>query len=179
MTTLVKKVGVLYRELVTSLVKRRLEESADVLLVNFEKLKSAEVSDLRKVLKGSGGNLLVVKNSFMRRVFDETKRPAESQGLLDGPTGMVFVKEDPITVSKALVDFAKTHEALTIRGGFMSDRMVSKADVKTMAGLGSRQAVYQQIAGVLNAPMSQLAQGLNQIVTKLAYALKAVGDKKQ
>ncbi len=179
MTTLVKKIGVLYRELVTAELKRRMEVSADVFLINFEKLRSAEVSDLRKALRGSGGNLLVVKNSFMRRAFEEAKKPAETQKLLDGPMGMVFVSEDPIGVCKALVDFAKAHEALSIHGGFMADRMVSKDDVKTMAVLGSRQAVYQQVAGVLNAPVAKLAQGLNQIVAKLVYALKAVGDGKK
>ena len=179
MTTLVKKIGVLYRELVTADLKRRMEASADVFLINFEKLRSAEVSDLRKTLRGSGGNLLVIKNSFMRRVFEEEKKPAETLKLLDGPMGMVFVGEDPIGICKALVDFGKAHEALSIHGGFMADRMVSKDDVKTMAVLGSRQAVYQQVAGILNAPVVQLARALNQIVTKLAYALKAVSDNKK
>jgi len=179
MTALVKKIGVLYRELVTAELKRRVEASCDIFLINFEKLKSAEVSHLRKALKGSGGSLLVAKNSFMRRALEETKRPGEALKLLDGPMGVVFVKEDPIGVCKALVDFAKAHEALSIRGGIMTDRMVSKDDVKKIAVLGSRQALYQQVAGVLNAPVAQLAQGLNQIVTKLAYALKAVSDTKK
>ncbi len=179
MTTLVKKIGVLYRELVTAQLRRRMEESADVFVINFEKLKSAEVSDLRKALKGAGGSMLVTKNSFMRKAFEEAKRPAGAQELLEGPMGMVFVKEDPIGVCRALVGFAKTHEALSIRGGFMAERLVSTDDVKTMAALHSRQAVYQLVAGILNEPVVGLARSLNQIVTKLVYALKAVSDKKE
>jgi len=179
MTTLVAKVGVLYRQLVTAELKRRMQASDDVFLINFEKLKSAEVSALRKALKGSGGNLVVVKNSFMRRALEEAKKPEATQKLLDGPTGMVFVHKDPIAVSKALIDFAKAHEALTIRGGFMADRMVNKDDLKVMAVLGSRQALYQRVAGVLNAPVARLAQGLNQIAARLVYALKAVSEKKK
>jgi len=179
MTTRVKKIGVLYRELVTAELKRRMEASADVFLINFEKLKSVEVSNLRKALKGAGAALLVTKNSFMRKAFEEAHRPAETQKLLDGPMGMVFVKGDPIVVSKTLVDFAKTHEALTIRGGFMAERLVSVDDVKTLARLSSRQAVYQQVAGVLNEPVGKLARSLNQVVAKLVYALQAVSDKKK
>jgi len=179
MTTMFKKIGILYRELVTADVKRRMESSPDVFLINFEKLKSAEVSNLRKILKGAGGNLLVVKNSFMRKAFEEAKKSEDTQKLLDGPMGMVFVQEDPIGISKVLVDFAKAQPALGIHGGFMAERMVAGDDVRTMAALGSRQAVYQQVAGVLNAPVAKLAMGLNQIVAKLAYALKAVSDNKK
>jgi len=179
MTTVVKKIGVLYRGLVTSELRRRMESSADLVLINFEKLKSAEVSDLRKALKAAGGSMLVTKNSFMRRALEEAKRPFGMQDLLDGPMGMVFVKDDPIGVCRVLIEFAKTHGALVVRGGVMAERMVTIDDVKTLAALRSRQAVYQRVAGVLNAPVAQLAQGLNQIVTKIVYALKAVSDKKK
>ncbi|MGE5280449.1 MAG: 50S ribosomal protein L10 [Deltaproteobacteria bacterium] len=179
MTTIVKKIGILYRELVTAELKRRMEASPDVLLINFEKLKSAEVSKLRKALKTVGARMLVAKNSFMRKAFEEARKPEGAAGLLEGPIGMVFVQDDPIAVCRALVDFGKANEALGIRGGFMAQRLVTLDDVKLLARIGSRKAVYQQIAGVLNAPVAKLAQGLNQIAAKLVYALKAVSDKKK
>jgi ribosomal protein L10 len=60
----------------------------------------------------------------------------------------------------------------------MHDRVVSFDDVKRISKLGSKQALYGQVAQTLNAPVGKLAMSLNQIVAKLAYALQHVKDKK-
>jgi large subunit ribosomal protein L10 len=92
---------------------------------------------------------------------------------------MVFVKDDPIAASKIIVNFIKEHEALQIRGGFMAERVITSGDIKAIAKLSSRQALYSAVASVLNAPIAKLAMSLNQIIAKLAYALKAVAEKKK
>jgi large subunit ribosomal protein L10 len=179
MTVVTRKIGELYRQLVTLELKRRLSGCSGVLLLNFDKLKSAEMTQLRKDLKSAGASVLVTKNSFVRKVLEQTERPAEAGTFLEGQTAMVFVKEDPIVVSKALMNFAKGHEALKIRGGLLAERVLSADDIKTIAKLGSRQALYQQVAVVLNAPIGKLASSLSQIIAKLGYALNAVADKRK
>ncbi len=178
-TIITKKIGEFYRGLVSLELKRRLNDSCDVFLLNYHKLTSADMTNLRKNLKSAGASILVTKNSFTRKIFEEAKKPAAAAALIDGPMALVFVKSDPIAVSKVLVNFLKDHEALQIRGGFMGERVVSFDEVKFISKLGSKQALYQQVASVLNAPMGKLAMGLNQIVVKLAYALNAVKDKKK
>jgi ribosomal protein L10 len=61
----------------------------------------------------------------------------------------------------------------------MAERVVTLEDVKLISKLFSRQAVYQQVASTLNAPMGKLATSLHQIIAKVAYVLKAVSDKKK
>lgn len=178
MSMITTKIGELYRNLVTLELKKRLAASSDVILLNYHKLRSAEMTQLRKDLKGAGASILVTKNSFARKVFDEVKKPAEVLTYLDGPMAFVFVKDDPAAVSKVLVDFAKTHEAAGIRGGLMSERVLTLEDIKRLSSIPSRHVLYGQVASALNAPIGKLAMSLNQIVAKLAYALKAVSDKK-
>ena len=178
MSVITQKIGALYRDLVSKDLKRKLEGSNDVLLLNYHRLKSAEMTQLRKSLKGAGASILVTKNSFIRKAFEAANKPADVLPQIDGPMALVFVKNDPIGVSKILVNFAKEHEALTIRGGFLSERIISNEDIKVISKLGSRQALYGQVASVLNAPMGKFARTLNQIVSKLVYALSAVKDKK-
>ena len=178
MSILMQKIGELYKGMVTAELNRRLTESSDVILLNFSRLKSAEMTELRKNLKSVGSKIMVAKNSHMRKAFEAAKKPQAAVSLMEGPMAFVFVKDDPIATSKILVDFAKSHEALSIRGGYLSDRAMTLDDVKTIAKLSSRQALIGQVASVLNAPIGKLATSLNQIVTKLVYALKAVSDKK-
>ena len=179
MNVMTKKIGEFYRGLVSLELKRRLDSSSDVFLLNYHKLRSSEMTQLRKDLKSVGASILVTKNSFMRKVFQEMKKPAEVLPLIDGPMAFVFVKDDLIATSKVIMRFAKEHEALAVRGGFLSDRVLAPADIKLISKLISRSALYQQVASVLNAPVSKLAMTLNQITTKLAYALNAVRDKKK
>ncbi|MDD5574241.1 MAG: 50S ribosomal protein L10 [Candidatus Omnitrophica bacterium] len=173
-----QKIGEIYRNLVSLDIKRRLTHSQDVFLLNYHKMTSAEMTQLRKNLKTVGASILVAKNSFMRKIFEEAGKPGDVLTFVDGPTAMVFVKEDPIATSRVLVSFAKEHEALKLCGGFMSDRVLSKNDLQFISKLPSRQGLYQHVASALNAPISKLAMSLNQIITKLAYALNAVRDKK-
>ena len=179
MTVVTKKIGELYREIVSLELKRRLNACSDVLLLNYHKIKSAEMTQLRKALKSTGASVLVTKNSFIRKAFEVSHKPAPAISLIEGQTAMVFVKDDPIAVSKVVVNFIKEHEALQIRGGFLAERVLSPEDVKSIAKLFSRQALYQQVASALNAPIGKLAMSLNQITAKLVYALSAVKDKRQ
>jgi len=178
-TVLTKKIGEFYRELVSLEVKRRLNNCSDVVLLNYHKLSSTEMTVLRKSLKTVDASILVTKNSFIKKILEEAKKPAGTISLVEGETALVFVKDNPIEVSQVIVKFSKDHEALKIRGGFLADHAITEEHIKTISKLGSRQALYQQVASALNAPMGKLAMSLNQIIAKLAYALKAVSDKKK
>lgn len=178
MSILNKKVGDILRELVSTELKNELNNSSDVILINYLNLKSSEMTKLRKNLKAVGAKVLVVKNSFMRKVFSGLEKPINVEKLLDGPIALVFVKDDLIAVSKALVNFNKEIEALKINGGFLAQRVITVEEVKKIASFSSRADLYQQVACVLNAPISKLAMSLNQIITKVVYVLKAVSDKK-
>ena len=176
---MIRRIGELYRNLVTTELKKKLSECPEVFLLNYHKMKSEEMTQLRKNLKAVGANILVTKNSFMRRVLQDSQKPQTAIPLVDGPMALVFVRKDAVQTSKVLVNFLKEHEALQIKGGFSVDRMVTLEDIKSLSKLPSKQAVYGQLASALNAPVGKLAVSLNQIVAKIAYALKAVSEKKK
>ncbi|MBI5873259.1 MAG: 50S ribosomal protein L10 [Candidatus Omnitrophica bacterium] len=178
MSVITKKIGELFRDLVSRELKHRLDGSSDLFLFNYHKLKSSEMTSLRKNLKTAGASILVTKNSFIKKAFEAAGKPSESFGLVDGPMAMVFVKDDPVGVSKVLMNFVKEHEALSVRGGFLAERVLSAEDIKKISKLPSRQALYGQVASALNAPIGKLASSLNQIIVKLAYALNALKNKK-
>lgn len=173
------KVGELCRELLSKELKNGLKESSDVILVGYHKLKSVEMTKLRKDLKSAGARILVTKNSLMRKIFADLQKPSEVEKFLDGPMALVFVKNDLIATTKILINFNKVNEIFKISGGFLADRIISRDDVKKISCFSSRADLYQQVASALNAPISKLAVSLNQIIVKLVYALKAVSDKKK
>ena len=61
----------------------------------------------------------------------------------------------------------------------MNGNIISKEDIATLAALPSREVLLGKVANVLNAPLAGLASALCGIITKIAYALNAVKDKKE
>jgi len=83
-----------------------LENSEDVLLVDFSGLSSSEDYGARIKLREAGLSVNVVKNSLLKRVLTESGRefPAET---FSGPLALIDGDADAITASKTIADMRK------------------------------------------------------------------------
>jgi large subunit ribosomal protein L10 len=179
MSVQTRKVGQLCRDLIAAEIKGRLDEYSDVILFNYHRLKSPEMTSLRKSLKSVGSEVLVTKNSFMKKILTDAGKAGEVLSFIDGPMAAIFIKEDLVAAAKVIAGFMKEHEALNICGGFLADRVITREDIKMISHISSRKGLYQQVASTLAAPGGKLAMSLNQIAAKICYVLKAVSDKKK
>lgn len=173
-----KKVSEIVREKSDKRIKDNLADNPGLFFFNYSGVSAADLNFLRRNLKNVGAKMFVAKNSFINVSLKDLDNQEELSKAVDGPTALIFVSDDPIGPSKVLTEFAKTHESMKLRGGYVRDRLLKATDFKMLANIPPREVLYQQIASVFNAPMSKLAMSLNQIVTKLAYALKAISEKK-
>jgi large subunit ribosomal protein L10 len=60
-----------------------------------------------------------------------------------------------------------------LKGGLLGERVISSADVTTLADLPPRDQVLAQLAGLLEAPVQQLASLLAAVPRTFAYGLQA------
>lgn len=174
-----KKVSELFKEISDKQLKEDLKLNTGLFLFNYSGVSSADLTHLRRSLKNVGARMFVSKNNFISVALRSINIGKEISEFVSGPTAIVFVKDDPIGPSKILTEFAKNNESIKLKGGYINDKVVQSKDFKILASIPSRQVLYQQVATALNAPVVKLAMSLNQIVAKIAYALKAVSDKKQ
>ena len=176
-----KKVSTIVKDRIDDKLKDGLKNSLGVLFVGYSGVASSNMSELRKSLKSSGAELFVTKNRFSSLALKNSlaSQIADSAGkFIDGPVGLVFIKDDPVSVCKMLTEFSKTCTALELKGGYLEEQIIDKQDFKKIASIPSRQVLYQQIATGLNAPIAKLAMSLNQIIASVVYALKGIIDKK-
>ena len=124
----------------------------------------------------------IYKNTLVRLATADLD--AELEDLLTGPTAIAFVKPgddgrpgDAAAVAKALKEFAKTNEALVVKGGLLGDKRLTAADAQALADLPSKEVLLAQLAGLLQAPMTKFAQLLNAVPAKFAYGLQALIEK--
>ena len=148
-----------------------------VLLIEYKGLSVKELEGLRSNLRGADTNLTVVKNTLLRKAAKDTDIEQLSE-LLIGPTAIAVCENDPTAAAKVFVDTAKDIPSLVIKGGVVEGTVVGVEEITALSKLPSRQEMMAQLLGALTSPMSNLLGTLDQLQTKLLYALEAVKDTK-
>ena len=156
---------------------KELEASPHAVLVDFRGLSVPAATEFRKRMRASGSRYRVVKNSLALRASKGTALE-QLQSKLEGTTGIAYTGDDPVAMAKALVDFAKDHPALSVKGGVVAGSQVLDAEgvraLSTMPGLAELRA---RLLGLLQAPATQLVRLLGTPATQLARVVKAHQDK--
>ena len=148
-----------------------------VLLTEYRGLTVKRLGELRAALRPAGAQFRVFKNTLVRIAAHRNGLDADS--MLVGPTAIAFVKGDAVEVAKILRDFAKTNQNLIVKGGVLGTKMLTAAQVSSLADMPPRQQVLAEIAGLFAAPLSQFASLLGAPPRDFAYALSALADKKE
>jgi large subunit ribosomal protein L10 len=153
-----------------------LESSSAVFAVDYRGITVAQVADLRTKLRESDTTLSVVKNSLTERAAD--KAGAEAlKAILAGPTALAFVRGDAAAAAKALSDAQRATQVLEFKGGLMDGKPVSPDEIRAISRLPTREVLYQQLVGVVAAPLNGLARGLNALIAGVAIQLQAIADQ--
>ena len=161
-------------------VRRRFSESDAVLLTEYRGIKVSEMAQLRAALRQAGGEYTVYKNTLVRFAARELGLDLEDQ--LTGPTAIAFVPTggggDPVSVAKALREFAKGNPNLVIKGGVLGEKLLSAGDADALADVAPREELLARLAGLMAAPMQQFAGLLQAVPRSFAYGLAALIEQK-
>lgn len=168
----------LERELMIKEFKQKINKKNYLFLTNHTGLSSNEFNALRKKLYNARVDYFVVKNTLSRRALKDVKMEGLAD-LIDGPTSVAFTDEDPSIASKLLVDFAKDHAALKIRGGFLKGEILDINKVKELASLPARDVLLAQVFGTLNAPVNGFVNVLAAVLRNFVTVVKKISEQKE
>ena len=145
-------------------------------LTDFTGLNVKNMTSLRAKLRQAGVDYMVVKNTLAQRAVEGLDIP-DIASFFNGPTGLVIGVEDAVTAAKVLEDFAKEHDNRpTVKVGVVDRRTVTADQISRLAKLPPREQLYAELAGAMQAPLSQLAwvlQGMLGEFVGLVEALRA------
>ena len=158
-------------------VSAQLAKAQAVIVAEYRGLGVGAMTGLRAKARGAGVYVRVLKNTLARRAVRGTPFEKLSEQL-SGPLVYGFA-QDPVAGAKVLADFAKDNERFVIKGGAMSNALMSAKDVKLLATMPAREELLAKLAGTLQAPIVKLARTLNEIPGKFVRTLAAVRDAKE
>lgn len=153
-------------------LKSKLEAKPNFILAAYSGLTVKHMTDLRANLRKEGSEMKVLKNNLFLRALKESSNHS-SQNIdfgagYKGPLAAIFSKDNLPTVAKICKDFAKGNENLVMKGGFFDGAVLDTKGVEGIAGLPSREELLTQIAFGMNNVMSTLARAINAVAEKNA-----------
>ena len=130
-------------------------KSKDFLVVaHYKGLSVSDITSLRQKIKSANSIFKVSKNTLTRRALKDTSFEMLDK-LFVGPTSVAY-SDDPVSTSKAMIDFAKENENLKILGGAMSGKELNIDEIKKLASLPSMENLRAKIVGLLSASQRSL-----------------------
>lgn len=146
-------------------------------ITDYKGMTVSEISGLRRMLKSSGMEYRVVKNTLARIAVQDTPL-AVAQDIFNGPMGLALGYDDPTKVAKDILAFAGKNPKLKVTGGVVDGTFCAAGELKSIAELPPREVLLAVLAGTLQAPSRKLAGLLSATLSRFAYALNALRDKK-
>ncbi len=161
------------KEIVAEL-KEILSQSQLALVIDYQGLSVAEISDLRRRMRPTGTICKKAKNTLMRIAVDGNEKWQPLNEFLKGSSVFLLVQEDMKTAIKTYQDFQKATKKTELRGGVLDGQALTEDDVKALTELPSKEELMARLAGDLKAIPTKLAVGLNAVPKKLAVGIKEV-----
>jgi ribosomal protein L10 len=136
------------------------------------------MSELRRQLREASLEYRVVKNTLARRASDGTSAEIAKE-TFEGPVGIAIGYDEPVSLAKKVLAFAKSNEKLNVKGGIIEGKMCKTADINTISKLPSRETLLSMFIGTMQSPLSMLAAGMNATLARFVYAMGALKSKRE
>lgn len=130
---------------------------------SYQGLSVADVQTLRRAAREAGVTIKVVKNRLVRVAMaaNDTYKDTDTS-LLTGQLVYAVSGDDEVAAAKVLDEFAKTHPALALVGGFSGEgAALSTDEVKALAGLPSKNQLIAEVVAQLLSPVHDTVNALS------------------
>ncbi len=168
----------LRKEKVVQELKERLGRVNSLFLTEYSGLNVAQMSKIRKELRGLDAEFRVVKNSLLKIALRGTSGEELSKYLL-GPNALVSVYRDPVSVAKTLSSFMKEMPQLRVKAGLLGERLLTPEEFQKLSTLPTRDVLLGSLLGLLNNMPVRLVTALKWNLFRLMWTLEAIRSKKE
>jgi large subunit ribosomal protein L10 len=155
-----------------------LEGSTSAIVGTFAKLTVSQDYELRKVVRGAGGRYRVLKNKLAARASKGTKVEQALQGL-KGVSSVAYTSGDPVVLAKALSTWMQENAEFTFKLGIVDGHVITVEEVKQLATMPSKEAIFSKLLFLINAPAQRLATVINATGRDIAVVINQAVEKEK
>jgi len=146
-------------------IKEKVANQKSMVFVDFNKVPSKDMFELRKNLKAEGCNLKIAKKTLVRVAFGQSNISFwnKIKSSIPGQLALVLGIEDEIAPARIANKFAKDHTSFKILGGIFENRFIEKEKVLVLANLPSRNELLSRLVGSLSSSMTSFVRVLDKV----------------
>ncbi len=165
------------KKAVVAEISEKLKNAKSVVLVDYNKLTVAEVSELRNKCRQSGCEYKVYKNTLVRKALNDMGFK-DFDADLNGPTAITF-GSDETNAAKLMVEAAKSLEdKIVLKSALVDNAYVDKNGVKELATMPSREELVAKMLGSMQAPLANFAGVLSNLLGGIVRVLNGIAQSK-
>ncbi len=156
------------------------EKSEAIFFAEYAGMSVKAMDQLRNEVYDAEGAFHVTKNTLLKLALSN-KDYSLPEDMLLGQLASGFALGEAPTLAKAIVDFAKKEDNLTLKGGFMGGELLTAEQVEALAKLPSLDQLRGQLIGLISAPaqgvVSAVTNGVRQVLNVLDAYVKESGEE--
>jgi len=158
-------------------IAERLRAAQSIVLADYTGLSVEQMTAFRAQCRASNVECRVVKNR-LAMIAAQDAELLEIKDHLRGPTALVFGPQSQVDPAKIVIDFAKEHEAMQVKGGVVDGQFLEPEQVVALAKIPGWDELIAQMMGSINSPLRGLAVTIGGVATALARVIDAVAKQK-
>ncbi len=153
-------------------------KATNAFLIDFKGITVPQVTELRKQVRESGSEYVVIKNTLaLIAVKDSPLKTLEKQ--FSGMTAVAYNKTDAVALAKALTKFAKDVPSLHFKGAMLEGQIVPAAEIQNIANLPSREELVSKLLFLMQSPIRGLVTVLQANIRNLTVVLDQIAKQKE
>jgi large subunit ribosomal protein L10 len=153
-----------------------LEHSTSAIIGTFKGLTASKDFELRKTVRGAGGNYHVVKNKLAARAAEGTKIEQALKGL-KGVSSVAYTSGDPVALAKALSTWVKDNAEFTFKLGIIDGKVIDVREIGELATMPGKEELFSKLLFLINSPAQRLATVINATGRDLAVVINQGVEK--
>ena len=134
-------------------------------LVDYRGLTVEQDTQLRRELREAGVSYKVYKNTMMNFAFKGTDFESLAPHL-EGPSALATCDSDATAPARILCKFAKTANALEIKGGVVEGNYYDANGIAELSKVPGREELLSKLLGSIQSPIANFARVMNQLAEK-------------
>lgn len=153
-------------------------KAISALVADYRGLTVNQMTQLRAAARKSGVYLKIVRNTLLRRVFENTEFACLSDKLV-GPLFVALSLDAPGDAARLIKGFVKTFDKLEIKALSLGGKLYGAEHLDAVASLPTKDEAIAKLMYVMKAPVEKFVRTLAEPHAKLVRTVAAIKDKKQ
>jgi large subunit ribosomal protein L10 len=152
-------------------------QATNAFVLDFKGITVPQVTELRKQVRESGSEYVVVKNTLALIAVKDSPLTKLSNHFT-GMTAVAYNTTDPVALAKVLTKFAKDVPTVQFKGAMLAGQVVAANEIQNIANLPSREELLGKLLYLMQHPIRGLAVVLNGTLRNFAVVLDQIAQQK-